>query len=90
MLFRLAYGQSKLANILFSNELAKRLNGTGATSNSLHPGLIKTELSRHLEKSAHKTPYAKTLLTPFAKLFEMIQLNVDGGALTQVMTKYYA
>jgi NAD(P)-dependent dehydrogenase (short-subunit alcohol dehydrogenase family) len=33
-----AYGQSKLANILFSNELAKRLEGTGVTVNSLHPG----------------------------------------------------
>jgi NAD(P)-dependent dehydrogenase (short-subunit alcohol dehydrogenase family) len=35
-----AYGQSKLANILFSNELAKRLEGTGVTINSLHPGKI--------------------------------------------------
>ena len=43
-----AYGQSKLANILFTRELAKRLEGTGVTANSLHPGAIKTELSRHL------------------------------------------
>jgi len=40
------YGQSKLANILFSNELNRRLEGTGVTSNSLHPGVIKTELVR--------------------------------------------
>ena len=33
-----AYGSSKLANILFSNELANRLEGTGVTVNSLHPG----------------------------------------------------
>jgi NAD(P)-dependent dehydrogenase (short-subunit alcohol dehydrogenase family) len=37
-----AYGQSKLANILFSNELARRLEGTGVTSNSLHPGFVAT------------------------------------------------
>lgn len=35
-----AYSQSKLANILFSNELARRLAGRGVTSNALHPGAI--------------------------------------------------
>ncbi len=43
-----AYGQSKLANLLFSKELAKRLKGTGKTANALHPGVIKTELSRSM------------------------------------------
>lgn len=37
-----AYGQSKLANILFANELARRVAGTGVTSNSLHPGFVYT------------------------------------------------
>lgn len=40
------YAQSKLANVLFSNELARRLEGTGITSNSLHPGVIGTKLLR--------------------------------------------
>jgi NAD(P)-dependent dehydrogenase (short-subunit alcohol dehydrogenase family) len=35
-----AYASSKLANILFTNELAKRLEGSGVTANSLHPGLF--------------------------------------------------
>ncbi len=35
-----AYGQSKLANILFTYELARRLEGTGVTANALHPGVI--------------------------------------------------
>ncbi len=37
-----AYSQSKLMNILFANELAHRLRGTGVTSNSLHPGFVST------------------------------------------------
>ena len=38
-----AYGQSKLANVLFSLQLAEVLRGTRVTSNSLHPGVIKIE-----------------------------------------------
>ncbi len=44
-----AYGQSKLANILFTRELARRLKGTGVTCYALHPGVVMTELSRHVE-----------------------------------------
>ncbi|KAB2596701.1 short-chain dehydrogenase TIC 32 [Pyrus ussuriensis x Pyrus communis] len=45
----LAYGQSKLANILHANELARRLKEEGAdiTANSLHPGVIATNLFRY-------------------------------------------
>ncbi|MBI3396549.1 MAG: SDR family oxidoreductase [Spirochaetia bacterium] len=39
-----AYAASKLANVLFSNELARRLAGTGVESYSLHPGVIATKL----------------------------------------------
>lgn len=37
-----AYCQSKLANILFTAELARQLEGTGVTANSLHPGVVST------------------------------------------------
>lgn len=37
-----AYGQSKLANILFTYELARRLQGSGVTANCLHPGVVAT------------------------------------------------
>jgi retinol dehydrogenase 14 len=40
----LAYSRSKLANILFTYELARRLQGTGVTANCLHPGVIATKL----------------------------------------------
>lgn len=39
-----AYSQSKLANILFTYELARRLQGTGATANCLHPGVVATNI----------------------------------------------
>lgn len=41
-----AYSTSKLANVLFSNELARRLANTPMTSNALHPGVISTKLLR--------------------------------------------
>jgi len=41
-----AYGQSKLANVLFTYELARRLEGTGVTVNALHPGFVLTHLGR--------------------------------------------
>ncbi len=43
--FRRAYYQSKLANVLFALALARRLNGTPVTSNTLHPGIVQTRLS---------------------------------------------
>ena len=50
-----AYGRSKLANILFSYELARRLSGTHITSNALTPGMVATEIW----KKVHP------LITPF-------------------------
>lgn len=41
-----AYGRSKLANALFSFELARRLEGSGLTSNVIHPGLVHTNIAR--------------------------------------------
>ncbi|XP_077384365.1 retinol dehydrogenase 13 [Festucalex cinctus] len=44
-----SYQQSKLANVLFSRELARRLRGSGVSSFCVHPGVIRTELGRHVE-----------------------------------------
>lgn len=43
-----AYGQSKLANLLFARALARRFAGTARTANALHPGVIVTNLGRHM------------------------------------------
>jgi NAD(P)-dependent dehydrogenase (short-subunit alcohol dehydrogenase family) len=42
-----AYGQSKLALVLFTYELARRLQGTGVTANCLHPGFVATNFGQH-------------------------------------------
>ena len=52
-----AYGTSKLANILFTRSLAKRLTGTRVTANVLHPGAINTELGRNLDSFLVCTDY---------------------------------
>jgi NAD(P)-dependent dehydrogenase (short-subunit alcohol dehydrogenase family) len=41
-----AYGQSKLALVLFTYELARRLAGTGVTANCLHPGFVATNIAQ--------------------------------------------
>ncbi len=43
-----AYGQSKLANLLFARSLARRFAGTEQTANAVHPGVIATNLGRHM------------------------------------------
>ena len=43
-----AYSRSKLANILFTRELSRRLEGSGVTANCLHPGVVATGIFRNL------------------------------------------
>ncbi|CAG5928329.1 unnamed protein product [Menidia menidia] len=43
------YSQSKLANLLFTLELARQLEGTGVTVNALTPGIVRTRLGRHVK-----------------------------------------
>ena len=72
---RKAYGHSKLANVLFARELARRLGGTPATANSLQPGVIMTNLGRHL-------PWWQIVT---ARLFGWAFMkDVGAGAATQV------
>lgn len=61
---QVAYRQSKLANNLFTLALSKRLSGTNVTVNCLHPGVIYTELGRHLNIPW----FMKIILLPVALL----------------------
>ncbi|KAH8372624.1 hypothetical protein KR009_001282 [Drosophila setifemur] len=71
-----AYCQSKLANILFARELAKRLEGTGVTVNALNPGIADTEIARNM--IFFKTKFAQYVVECvlfycfFPFLFELI------------------
>lgn len=78
-----AYGQSKLANVLFAQELSMKLKGTSATSNVVHPGLIQTELGRHVENYVREAPLLH-ILSPIAYLIDLAKMDVHSGALTQL------
>lgn len=71
-----AYSRSKLANILFTNELARRLAGTGVTANSVHPGTVATGFARDDDTSG-LFAFGIALIKPFI-------LTPEKGARTSV------
>ena len=71
-----AYNQSKLANLLFTYELARRLQGSGVTSNALHPGVVRTSFG------AEDPGTVQRVLVPLAWPF---MLSVQQGAATSVL-----
>ncbi|KAF0044235.1 hypothetical protein F2P81_003393 [Scophthalmus maximus] len=68
-----AYCNSKLCNNLFTHELAKRLRGTDVTCYSVHPGVVRTELSRYVGL------WQKLIIEPIARL---LFLEPEAGAQT--------
>lgn len=82
-----AYGQSKLANVLFSNELARRTKGSGVTSNCLHPGAVNTDIVRELPWLIRKA-LGLFFLTPQKGAKTSVMLASD-PSLAQVTGKYY-
>jgi len=73
-----AYGQSKLANILFTREYARRNSKSGITVYAVHPGAVSTELGRHYQS---KIPSFLLPVTDKAKLFLKTPV---GGAQTTI------
>eukprot|EP00731_Ephydatia_muelleri_P018056 Em0011g96a len=77
-----AYGQSKLANILFTRSLAKRLAGTSVITNCLHPGVIRTEIFRHVVSGT----IAKAMSSALSPDCSNAKGNAAGG-LTRVLKR---
>ena len=71
-----AYGQSKLANIYFTKELAKRLPESVKTV-SLHPGVVRIELGRYM---LDQSPAQKMLMNVGAPVFGIITKDPESGA----------
>ncbi|HJP51337.1 MAG TPA: SDR family oxidoreductase [Pseudomonadales bacterium] len=82
-----AYGQSKLANVLFAFELALRLKGSGVTSNVLHPGGVRTDIMRDLPWLVRKMANL-IFITPEEGAKTTIMLASD-PLLTGVSGEYY-
>ncbi len=76
-----AYGQSKTANILFAVELERRLGERGVHANALHPGVIMTELSRHMSPDDYA---ALRKRAEERGQTEMKMKSIPAGAATQV------
>ncbi|XP_062851777.1 retinol dehydrogenase 12 isoform X2 [Trichomycterus rosablanca] len=69
----LAYCQSKLANVLFTRELARRLTGSNVTVNSVHPGTVRSDLVRH-----------STMMSLVFALFSMFLKTPQEGAQSSI------
>ena len=70
------YGQSKLANSLTALALSDRLEGTSATANAVHPGVIQTNLGRYMDDGGIKSRIMNTAASAFGK-------SIPQGAATQ-------
>lgn len=77
-----AYGQSKLANLLFAKQLATRLPHAGQTANSVHPGVIATNLGRHLN------PVVRSVFRAVGPA--LVLKSVPQGAATQCYAAVHA
>ena len=64
-----AYGRSKLANVLFTRELARRLSGSGVTANCLHPGAVATNIWSH----------TRWYVRPLLSAAKMLMLSSEKG-----------
>jgi len=65
------YAVSKLCNVLFSQELARRMDGRGVTSYALHPGVVASDIYRRLPQ-------------PFRSVIKLFMISPEQGARTSV------
>ncbi|KAG8679169.1 hypothetical protein FRC12_011351 [Ceratobasidium sp. 428] len=76
------YAQSKWGNVVFANELARRYESQGIISTSLHPGIIKTELQRHMTLGGIQQAILNSLLwpAPYGALTQLYAGTASEGA----------
>jgi NAD(P)-dependent dehydrogenase (short-subunit alcohol dehydrogenase family) len=74
-----AYGQAKLAMILFTYALARRLAGTGVTVNCLHPGVVATNFMNQAIP-----PFARIFARPLMSILKRFQITSEEGAQTSL------
>ena len=81
-----AYGQSKSANALFARELDRRIGGGGVRALAVHPGVIMTELSRHLDEAAYERlkERRRAQISAAVDTSGMTPKAVEAGAATSV------
>jgi NAD(P)-dependent dehydrogenase (short-subunit alcohol dehydrogenase family) len=77
-----SYGQSKTANILFSVELDRRLSNRGVHSYAVHPGMIATELGRHMTRDDFRAISERAKRSPSGGLPQ--RKSIESGAATSV------
>jgi NAD(P)-dependent dehydrogenase (short-subunit alcohol dehydrogenase family) len=70
-----AYGQSKLANLLFTNELARRLEGKNVTANALHPGFVASNFAMN---------NLGILKGPYSLVQKVVAISPEAGAQTSI------
>ena len=78
-----AYGQAKTANVLFTRELERRFGGHDLHAYAVHPGMIRTELGRHLDRSDLADIGERTSKAPSDGPSTSFK-TVETGAATQV------
>jgi NAD(P)-dependent dehydrogenase (short-subunit alcohol dehydrogenase family) len=76
----IAYGQSKTANVLFTVELEHRLTGCGVHAFAVHPGMIRTDLGRHLTKADSAALKAMAKDAPAGGGFPAFKTIPEGAA----------
>jgi retinol dehydrogenase 14 len=87
-----AYSQSKLANVLFSYELARRLKGTSVTANALHPGLVSTSFGAEDPATVQRIfiPFLRPFMKSAAKGAATSIHLASAPELAQVTGQYFA
>ncbi|SRR6266542_1890703 len=86
-----AYNQPKLANVLFTYELARRLEGTGVTANCVHPGVVRTRFGQEDPNVAYRfTWVARPFMRTPERGAETVVYLASSPEVQRVTGRYWA